>query len=284
MTRVYVDLEVLSTGGGARRPVDAGAADLAAVRSLDHLVDAGHELVLVADPPIAPGAVTGIPGGLTETAVTAVPVEHGTGRLVPHVRRQPLPRPLGPAPDHPRRPQPGPRRGPPLRLTGSRRQGGGPRDPGRRGDAGRLTHRYASATPAALPGMAGSLPRGPLCAQARRSPSPRSSPGSAPRRSRPPPTVRLPLGRSRSGQPAPPPDVTAASPMAQLRSLRSRALAQEPRLAADTPGRGSNRRSMRTKPIAATGTRAAATRMRGALPRSIPIARPRDIATPAETC
>ena len=78
MTRVYVDLEVLSTGGGASRPVDASAANVAAVRSLDHLVDAGHELVLVADPPIAPGAVTGIPGGLTETAVTAVPVEHGT--------------------------------------------------------------------------------------------------------------------------------------------------------------------------------------------------------------
>jgi hypothetical protein len=95
---VYVDLEVLSTGGGASRPVDASAANVAAVRSLDHLVDAGHELVLVADPPIAPGAVTGIPGGLTETAVTAVPVEHGTGRLVPHVRRGPLPSPLGPAP------------------------------------------------------------------------------------------------------------------------------------------------------------------------------------------
>ena len=78
MTRVYVDLEVLSTGGGAGRPVDTGTADLAAVRSLDHLVDAGHELVLVADPPIAAGAVAGIPGGLAEAAVTAAPAEPGT--------------------------------------------------------------------------------------------------------------------------------------------------------------------------------------------------------------
>jgi hypothetical protein len=73
--RVYVDLEVLSTGGGARRPVHVRAVDLAAVRSLDHLVDAGHELVLVADPPIAPGAVAGIPAALAEAAVTAVPSE-----------------------------------------------------------------------------------------------------------------------------------------------------------------------------------------------------------------
>ena len=78
MTRVYVDLEVLSAGGGARRPVDVAAVDLAAVLSLDHLVDAGHELVLVADPPIGPGAVAGIPGALAEAAVTAVPSEPGT--------------------------------------------------------------------------------------------------------------------------------------------------------------------------------------------------------------
>ena len=78
MTRVYVDLEVLSTGGGARLPGGAAAVDLSAVRSLDHLVDAGHELVLVADPPIAAGAVAGIPGGLAEAAVTAAPAEPGT--------------------------------------------------------------------------------------------------------------------------------------------------------------------------------------------------------------
>ena len=84
MTRVYVDLEVLSTGRGSRRPADVGAVDLAAVRSLDHLVDAGHELVLVADPPIAPGAVAviptagGIPGPLAEAAVTVVPSEPRT--------------------------------------------------------------------------------------------------------------------------------------------------------------------------------------------------------------
>jgi hypothetical protein len=75
VTRVYVDLEVLSTRGGTRRPVDVGAVDLTAVRSLDHLVDAGHELVLVADAPIAPGAVAGIPASISEAAVTAVPSE-----------------------------------------------------------------------------------------------------------------------------------------------------------------------------------------------------------------
>jgi hypothetical protein len=78
VTRVYVDLEVLSAGGGARRPVGAAAVDPSAVRSLDHLVDAGHGLVLVADPLIAPGAVAGIPGRLAEAAVTAVPTEPGT--------------------------------------------------------------------------------------------------------------------------------------------------------------------------------------------------------------
>jgi hypothetical protein len=75
VTRVYVDLEVLSAGGGARRPVDLAAVDLAAVRSLDHLVDAGHELVLVADRRSARGAVAGISGALAEAVVTAVPSE-----------------------------------------------------------------------------------------------------------------------------------------------------------------------------------------------------------------
>jgi hypothetical protein len=78
VTRVYVDLEVLSTGGGTRRPVGVGAVDLTAVRSLDHLVEAGHELVFVADPPIEPDAVAGIPGALTAAAVTAVPSEPRT--------------------------------------------------------------------------------------------------------------------------------------------------------------------------------------------------------------
>lgn len=78
MTRVYLDLEILATGGGARRPADVRAADVAAVRSLDHLVEAGHELVLVADPPIAPGAVAGLPEALAEAAVTTVPREPGT--------------------------------------------------------------------------------------------------------------------------------------------------------------------------------------------------------------
>jgi hypothetical protein len=75
VTRVYVDLEVLSTGGGTGRPAGVGAVDVTAVRSLDHLVDAGHEIVLVAGPPIAPGVVTGIPRALAEAAVTAVPSE-----------------------------------------------------------------------------------------------------------------------------------------------------------------------------------------------------------------
>jgi hypothetical protein len=75
VTRVYVDLEVLSIDRGTRRPVGAGAVDLTAVRSLDHLVDAGHEIVLVADPPIAPGAVAGIPDALAEATVAAVPSE-----------------------------------------------------------------------------------------------------------------------------------------------------------------------------------------------------------------
>jgi hypothetical protein len=52
--------------------------DLTALRSLDHLVDAGHELVLVADPPLAPGAVADIPGALAEAAVTVVPMEPRT--------------------------------------------------------------------------------------------------------------------------------------------------------------------------------------------------------------
>ncbi|HEX4898799.1 MAG TPA: hypothetical protein VFV53_10615 [Candidatus Limnocylindrales bacterium] len=81
MTRVYVDLEVLSTRGGARRPVDVGAVDPAAFRLLDHLVEAGHELVLVAEPPIAPGAVAGLTGTLAElaeAAVAAAPREPGT--------------------------------------------------------------------------------------------------------------------------------------------------------------------------------------------------------------
>jgi len=75
VTRVYVDLEVLSTGGGTRGSVGVGAVDVTAVRSLDHLVDAGHEIVLVADPPVASGAVAGIPVALAEAAVTAVPSE-----------------------------------------------------------------------------------------------------------------------------------------------------------------------------------------------------------------
>jgi hypothetical protein len=78
VTRVYVDLEVLATGGGTRRPVGVATVDLAAIRSLDHLVDAGHELVLVADPPIAAGAVAGIPEARAEMAVTATPREPGT--------------------------------------------------------------------------------------------------------------------------------------------------------------------------------------------------------------
>lgn len=106
MTRVYVDAGVLSTGGGVGRPADGGSVDSAAVRSLDHLIEAGHEVVLVVDPvPVtgtvdravdgavdgavpAPAAgtrvagiraagirVAGIPEALAATAVTAAPSE-----------------------------------------------------------------------------------------------------------------------------------------------------------------------------------------------------------------
>lgn len=75
MTRVYLDLGVLLTGAGARRPVDVAAVDPEAIRSLDHLTEAGLEVVLVADPPTIPGAVPGIPQELARAAVTAVPSE-----------------------------------------------------------------------------------------------------------------------------------------------------------------------------------------------------------------
>ena len=66
MTRVYVDLETLSSGAGAGRSPDVGA-----VRSLDHLTETGHEVVLVADRATVPSAL----GPRADTAVATPPTE-----------------------------------------------------------------------------------------------------------------------------------------------------------------------------------------------------------------
>jgi hypothetical protein len=65
VTRVYVDLETLLASAGESRAVDGDA-----IRALDHLTEAGHEVVLVAD-----RAVPAALGGLAATTVAAAPTE-----------------------------------------------------------------------------------------------------------------------------------------------------------------------------------------------------------------
>jgi hypothetical protein len=74
VTRVYLDAEVAAVPG----PGDSRRVDEAAVESLRFLVEAGHEVVLVAPPadPGAPGvdaAPADLPGDLIRAVVDAVP-------------------------------------------------------------------------------------------------------------------------------------------------------------------------------------------------------------------
>jgi hypothetical protein len=66
VTRVYVDLDAVSSGTGESR-----SSDREAVRSLEHLVEAGHEVVLVCDGDAVPVAL----GEIATTAVAAAPTE-----------------------------------------------------------------------------------------------------------------------------------------------------------------------------------------------------------------
>ncbi|TAK00921.1 MAG: hypothetical protein EPO36_06950 [Chloroflexota bacterium] len=60
MTRVYVDVEALSTGAGQRRTTDADA-----VRSLEYLAEAGHDVLLVTG--------ESLPAALAELSLAVVP-------------------------------------------------------------------------------------------------------------------------------------------------------------------------------------------------------------------
>jgi hypothetical protein len=66
VTRVYVDLETLTTTAGAVR-----SPDVAAIRALDHLIEAGHDVVLIAEVAAIPNRL----GPLADTALAAPPTE-----------------------------------------------------------------------------------------------------------------------------------------------------------------------------------------------------------------
>jgi hypothetical protein len=66
VTRVYIDLGTLSTGTGVAR-----APDHPAMRSLEYLAEAGHEVILVGDTDAVPEAL----GALATTTVAAAPIE-----------------------------------------------------------------------------------------------------------------------------------------------------------------------------------------------------------------
>jgi len=66
VTRIYVDLDVVSSGTGETR-----SPDREAVRALEHLLEAGHVVVLVRDGDAVPVAL----GEIAKTAVATAPTE-----------------------------------------------------------------------------------------------------------------------------------------------------------------------------------------------------------------
>jgi hypothetical protein len=65
VTQVYVDLDLITTGG-----TSGGNPDRGAVHSLDYLIEAGHRVALVADHAVPVGL-----GELASTVVGAAPSE-----------------------------------------------------------------------------------------------------------------------------------------------------------------------------------------------------------------
>lgn len=71
MSRVYVDLEALGSGG----PDVGRTLDGTAVTSLGHLAEAGHEVVLVAGPDAVPERLAGVVAAVVDAAPMEPPAE-----------------------------------------------------------------------------------------------------------------------------------------------------------------------------------------------------------------